>query len=626
MSLREPWGRALAQLDYALQPIVNVHTGVCFAVEALLRGCDRAGFGAIPDLFDAACRDGVLFQLDAHLREMALDKLTRIPFHRALKLFFNLDGRVILMPDYHAGITLQLLKNRGLSPSHLCFELSERHEITSRVKTTSVLQQYRNQAFQIAIDDYGTGFSGLRLLYDSEPNYIKIDRFFISNIAQDVRKKYVLSHMVRLAHALGILVIAEGVETEPEFHACRDAGCDFVQGVLIQEPVVDVGRVRQKSDRVAGMSGGDRRRVPSDRSILTERIEPLIPICITDSETKKPRTMADVFELFRTGQDEILVPVLNPSREPLGVIREKDLKRYVYSPYGKDLLLNQANRAILQEFITRLPVVEIDTRLEGILETYSSCEDVEGLLVTENSRYIGFLSAGSLIRVLNEKDMMLARDQNPLTRLPGNTVIHEYVARAMDAEGDFLIAHFDFDNFKPFNDTYGFRLGDRAILMFADLLRETLHPPDCFAGHIGGDDFIVGFALKGEIGFAQGVSFVRHVIRRFAQDVASLYTPEDRKRGYIVSEAREGGHRTFPLLSVSAGLILIDADLRSESGGEIGRLAAELKKRAKASPDHLAFSFRHPRLAEPFDFAPHPAAGEAAPPTEVLAPEERTLT
>ena len=99
----------------------------------------------------------------------------------------------------------------GLPPSTVCFELSERHqfECFSSIKTT--LTTYKQQGYRIAVDDFGTGFSGLQLLYHAEPDFIKIDRFFIAGIAADPKKRLFVFKVLSLAHTLGIAVIAEGV-------------------------------------------------------------------------------------------------------------------------------------------------------------------------------------------------------------------------------------------------------------------------------------------------------------------------------------------------------------------------------------------------------------------------------
>ncbi|HVO37749.1 MAG TPA: EAL domain-containing protein [Spirochaetia bacterium] len=226
----QDWVHAAAPLDYAFQPIVSIHSGVCLGYEALLRDWDAAGFSSIHAVFDAAHADNALFSVELALREKAVRKFQGIPFHRKTKLFFNIDNRVLSMPDYSTGATAQILRRHGLHPDTVVFELSEKHDLSAFTQAAQAsLMSCKRQAYKIAIDDFGTGYSGLQLLYNSEPDFIKIDRFFIADMAAVSRKRLFAATVLNLAHTLGIMVIAEGVETASEYSCRKDIGCDFIK-------------------------------------------------------------------------------------------------------------------------------------------------------------------------------------------------------------------------------------------------------------------------------------------------------------------------------------------------------------------------------------------------------------
>ena len=257
----EEWGRAIAALDYAFQPIVSIYSGACLGYEALLRGWDDAGFASVQDLFDTAFAEQNLFLVELALREKAVQKFTGIQYHRKIKLFFNIDNRVLLMPDYSTGGTARILERFGLSPDTIVFELSEKHDLGGNAAITDTsLSSYKRQAYKIAIDDFGTGYSGLQLLYSSEPDFIKIDRFFIAGMEADSKKRLFVGKVLNLAHTLGILVIAEGVETESEYSCCKDIGCDYIQGYLVQKPTTDISELVEKHERISRLNSSDRRR------------------------------------------------------------------------------------------------------------------------------------------------------------------------------------------------------------------------------------------------------------------------------------------------------------------------------------------------------------------------------
>jgi EAL domain-containing protein (putative c-di-GMP-specific phosphodiesterase class I)/GGDEF domain-containing protein len=572
------WRGIVAVLDMAFQPIVNIHTGACFGYEALLRNTDAAGFSSIQAFFDACHALGVLADMELVLREKAVAKFVQLGHWRQSKLFFNLDNRA-LDNGALADRTRRLLEAYGVEESQMVFEISERHPFARPSDASALLTEVKRRGFRLAIDDFGTGFSGLQLLYAAEPDVLKIDRFFVSDIANDAKKKLFLSQIVNIAHLLGVVVLAEGVETEREYIVCKDIGCDLLQGYLVQRPSLDMAELKPHYQTVARMAKGERRKVVSDQKLISDQIAAVDPIGLDCS-------MEEVFERFRADKSLTFFPVVDRTGEPVGIVREKELKDYTYSLYGKALISNKTLGRKLKDFVTRCPMADINTKAEHILQAYSAVERSEGIIIVDNMKYVGFLSAHSLLRVINEKNLAAARDQNPLTKLPGNNLIHEYVSDVLTAtHQEVVLAYFDFDNFKPFNDKYGFRLGDRAILLFAELLAKRLPRDTSFPAHVGGDDFFGGFR---NVPFEEVGAIVRDLVAAFRCDVESFYDDETRARGHIIGQDRQGNMVTFPLMAVSAALVHLPAGRPLHTVEAVSQLIAELKKEAKKSPDKVA--------------------------------------
>ncbi|SLM32490.1 EAL domain protein (fragment) [Desulfamplus magnetovallimortis] len=229
------WKSCIEKIEYAFQPIVNIHTGNAFAFEALLRNYREAGFESIDELFDQAWQEDVLHHVDLELRKKALEKFAEYKQGRRIKLFYNLDNRLLCSSDYEPGQTIYALEKFGYCLEDLCFEISEKHDISLTSSSIKTLSNYRSQGFKIAVDDCGTGFSGFQTLYYAEPDYIKIDRFFIQNMENDPKKRLLVATIVNMAHFMGSLVMAEGVETVDELTSCRNIGCDMVQGFFCPE-------------------------------------------------------------------------------------------------------------------------------------------------------------------------------------------------------------------------------------------------------------------------------------------------------------------------------------------------------------------------------------------------------
>jgi len=239
--------KIVEQLDFALQPITDINSGKVVAFESLLRNYEKVGFSSIDDVFDSAYKNRTLYALDILLREKALLKLRKLyEFNSDFKLFYNIDNRILEMNDYENGITKSLLHKMDYPTDFITFEISEKHEFKSFVEAQTVFRLYSEQGFNIALDDFGTGFSGLKMLYYLNPEYIKIDRFFITDILNDKKKKIFVSSIVSMAHQLNIKVLAEGVETLDELNICKEIGCDLVQGYFIQRPTKNINKLKFK--------------------------------------------------------------------------------------------------------------------------------------------------------------------------------------------------------------------------------------------------------------------------------------------------------------------------------------------------------------------------------------------
>lgn len=227
----------IKELDFAFQPIVDIETGAIYGVEALLRHVEKIGYRTIHHFLDEMYHHNLLYAVDLVLREKAVKKFTALKNHANMKLFYNLDNRLLEMKDYASGNTDAILKAHNLDKSTLCFEISERYEVTrERGDMMHLLEHYKREGFTLAIDDFGIGFSGFKLLYEFTPDIIKIDRFFIADIYRDPKKKIIVESIIRLAGELGVQIIAEGIERQSELDLCIELGCRYVQGYLIGRP------------------------------------------------------------------------------------------------------------------------------------------------------------------------------------------------------------------------------------------------------------------------------------------------------------------------------------------------------------------------------------------------------
>jgi len=168
-------------------------------------------------------------------------------------------------------------------------------------------------------------------------------------------------------------------------------------------------------------------------------------------------------------------------------------------------------------------------------------------------------------------------DSNPLTHLPGNNKIQEMITKRMHSGGTFAVAYVDLDNFKAYNDKYGFQKGDEVILFTAQIVRESVNTQGeskDFVGHIGGDDFVI-------ISIPQVIQKIGdEIINLMDNKIGRFYDQEDKANGFIITKDRQGVTQKFPLISISIAVV---NNLRHTftNIGEIVKIVTELKKYAK---------------------------------------------
>ena len=294
-----------------------------------------------------------------------------------------------------------------------------------------------------------------------------------------------------------------------------------------------------------------------------------------------------VLDYFKKHKNEEIIPVINSKNEPAGLLYERDIKEYLYSPFGISILQNATSgKSKLKNFIIDAPQIDIHSDIGSIIELYTYNPHSAGIMVTANSLYVGFLSARAIIGIMHEENLIVARDQNPLTKLPGNRIIESYISNVSLHGGAYMLCYFDLDNFKAYNDIYGFRNGDRVIQLFADTLRTTL-PALFFKGHIGGDDFFV--ANKIDKNADDSLAYIADVIGDFCAHVQDFYSKEDQERGYIHAKNRDNEIKKFPLLSVSAS-VLVTNTKSSYASNILQEILSMQKKVAKSEPSHIAMS------------------------------------
>jgi diguanylate cyclase (GGDEF)-like protein len=290
----------------------------------------------------------------------------------------------------------------------------------------------------------------------------------------------------------------------------------------------------------------------SQNNFIDEKfIENILPLNVNTS-------LYDLFLHFKENTKSHFVPITDEFGNFLGIIYESDIKKISYSQYGLSLAQNRTFSSTLLKYIKPALSVEISWGIDKILEIYNlNSNNSLGIFITSSDKYIGFINLNSLLTLSYKRNIEIATNQNPLTKLPGNNQIEKFIDKSFKKNQKDIthIIYFDFNDFKPFNDIYGFRQGDRAILIFSELLQKR-YSKDSFIAHIGGDDFFVGLKNKDKEDVFELTSNVQDEFRNSAKNI---YSKEDKKNGFIISKDRFNEKRRFELLSVSAAIIEINS-------------------------------------------------------------------
>jgi EAL domain-containing protein (putative c-di-GMP-specific phosphodiesterase class I) len=216
------------------QPVVNLQSGSIIGVEALCRWPHRDDTFTAPETFiSQAESSGFIVQLGDWVLRTAVEQVRRWQqgFSRELALSVNLSGRQFL--HYNLIQSIQdAIEAVALPPHTLEFEITESVAMHNAEDSIGIMRQLKGLGIRLALDDFGTGYSSLAYLKRFPIDKVKIDKTFVSDIPDDTNDLAIVSAIIAMAHALGVKVQAEGVETQAQVDFLRECGCELAQGYL----------------------------------------------------------------------------------------------------------------------------------------------------------------------------------------------------------------------------------------------------------------------------------------------------------------------------------------------------------------------------------------------------------
>ena len=572
------------------QPIVNLRNGEIIGYEALSRGPEKTVFYSPLALIDKAHDRQKIWELEMLFRKKALERIRELDSDKLL--FVNVDPEVIKTAEYKTGLTKEYLEEIGGKESSIVFEITERTAIDDYVAFMNVLDNYRNQGYQVAIDDVGAGYSGLKTINEIRPNYIKIDMDLIRNIDKDAFKQALIKAFVDTALTTNIKIVAEGIETKEEMKTLILLGVHAGQGFYLKKPysgfetldddvitrIKDYNQISRNLNEYAQEYHYISNLINSHVNPIYESMAPCITI--KNHLDKVEAKSACICE----------------NERPVGIIMKHNLDASMSGKYGYSLF---ANKPISRIMNTSPLVVDYFMPISVVAKSAMERPDdqlFDDVIVTKSGKYQGTVSMKKIFEYTLMYEKNSAKERNPLTGLPGNPVITRVMTDAVSFNNNSCILYVDINEFKVYNDVYGFEKGDIMIKYLADMMNlavKNKFPHTSFIGHVGGDDFVI--VIEGEVNDYYKMAQI--ILEQFEMDKAHFFTEEHYRSGTINAEDRFGIVRDLALTSISiAGIYgnLNDFQSSDALSEALAKIKKMVKKHGKSmymlNPAHLYLS------------------------------------
>ncbi|MBF0100794.1 MAG: EAL and GGDEF domain-containing protein [Desulfobacterales bacterium] len=557
------------RITTVFQPIIDLKTANIYAVEALSRIVGNSPFKGPDQLFMAAQRYHLTYPLEKLCRKQALLTAHRLDINCPITL--NVCPSVLKSKDHVKGETLLLIEELFEVKNQVILELTEQFYIHDHKLFSNTVNYYREQGFRIAIDDLGSGFAGLNMLMHLEPFMVKVDRSIISDIHKTPKKRILLESLISFCHKFNALVVAEGIERQEELDMLISMKVDLGQGYFLAKPeplLHDCPKNVQDHIQMQNRENHLSYLCIDVCNCIESLVRPEKPIELANR-------ISEAAERFKDDPLLTCLPVLH-NNIPLGIVHKDRLFYKLGQRFGYDLY----NRKSVENILEPALIFESGTSLDDVARKVLSRKEetiYDSIIVTYNCIYLGMVKIHQILERITDQKIYLARQANPLTGLPGNNVIKEEIMNRLNTNQLFSVLYFDLDNFKPFNDNFGFDQGDHVLRLLATILKDTLFEWDMrsFLGHIGGDDFV---GICGANNISQ---LCERILERFDHEIRLFHDDKTIALGYYESRDRLGEMQRFPLLSLSIAVVST-SEKKFSSYGHLVSVASEIKKKAKS--------------------------------------------
>jgi diguanylate cyclase (GGDEF)-like protein len=544
-------------LHTVFQPILDGASREAIGYEALTRGPADHELNSPIALIAVAAKCAMSTELERACINSALRSFRQLRLTG--RLFLNVLPQTLLdwqgFPEWLA----EQLADVAIDPHDVVLELTEHGLSEDETQLAAAVAPLRAMGCDIAIDDLGAGSSGLKTWSAIRPDYVKVDRYFVAGVEQDAVRSEILRSVVDMGRVTGCRIIAEGVENREQFAIALELGVDYFQGFLFGQPE----RVPKLDAVLLGSLETAKSGVNADCAGHLVLQIPGVDASVQVSE---------VVERFRNEPSWTALAVLD-NEHPIGMVHRDDLLIFLSRPLHPEVY----NRKPVSSVMNRA-AVQIDARarldqVSRLVTARTAGRPRDDFIVTRNGRYLGMGRTIDLLRHITAQQIQAAKQSNPLTGLPGNREIQTHIAQWLAGRRSFVACHLDLDNFKAFNDAYGYARGDQVLMHVAQVVTRLARPRVDFVGHVGGDDFV--FLMRSQDWSLRLTAMVEEL----EASLVNFHSVEHRKAGGLDGVDRDGVQRRFPLLSASIAAVEVILPVTAE---EVADALRETKRAAKA--------------------------------------------
>ncbi|MHB8132428.1 MAG: EAL domain-containing protein, partial [Mobilitalea sp.] len=447
------------QIKTVFQPIISLRDGSILGHEALSRITCESAIENPDMLFSIAGEYNRLWDLELLCRTTALEAAYKfmIPPYSKM-LFLNVNPNTMHDENFRTGFTKEFLMQFQMKPQNVIFEITERNVILDMNGFLSTIDHYRGQDYKIAIDDAGAGYSGLNLISDINPNYIKLDMKLIRGIDSDNLKYALVKGMVELSKASQISLIGEGIETYEELESLINLGVQYGQGYFIQKPMAEVPEINDEViQTIMAMNLKN-----NQKSLVNIAGISIKNLCSYTAIVSSKVTANYVYNIFKQNPNFFGLCIVE-NEIPLGIITYEKLALKMSGNFGFSLYQNKPISDLMDHNFLSVDYLKPISMVSYLAMSRSNHKLYDFIVVTENGKYIGTVTIKDLLQKAAEIEVGNAKDQNPLSGLPGNLIVEQKLSCCLNCNSKYSIAYIDIDNFKAFNDVYGFENGDLVI-------------------------------------------------------------------------------------------------------------------------------------------------------------------